>query len=76
MKKIALSLVVLGAAFAGPALANEATHNGLPVIQPSVETIRASNAQTDLGALTQGSFEIRSDDNHLGDAARGAKSGT
>ena len=76
MNKIALSLVVLGAAFAGPAFANEATHNGLPVIQPSVETIRANNVQADLGVLAQGSFEIHASNAYNADAARGAKSGT
>ncbi len=46
MKKIAVSILALGAALATPAFANEATHNGLPVAAPSVEAIRANDAQT------------------------------
>ncbi len=76
MKKIAVSILALGAALATPAFANEATHNGLPVAAPSVEAIRANDAQTGFSATTQSAFMTRSGVDKQADGARGAQSGT
>lgn len=76
MKKIAVSILALGAAFATPVFANEATHNGLPVAAPSVETVRAgSGAPVGFDATTQSSFLGRSNSAAPADAARGSQSG-
>ncbi len=74
MKKIAVSVLALGAALATPAFANEATHNGLPVKAPSVEAIRGIGVPVTSFA-TQNAFVARTGSETPADAARGAQSG-
>ena len=83
MKKITLSVLALGVAFASPVLANEATHNGASVVKPAIEiatrspAVPAGFSATTQSALSSGFTVFASRPGAVAsvDPARGASSG-
>lgn len=76
MKKIAVSILALGAALATPVLANEAVHNGQRVTVTSVAPVETVGPVAISGTLSFASANTSAAERGIAtDPARGALSG-